>query len=52
MIADKFEEKWNMPHCIGSIDGKHCIFQAPSNAGSMFYNYKKSHSIVLLGICK
>ncbi|XP_018315065.1 putative nuclease HARBI1 isoform X2 [Mycetomoellerius zeteki] len=46
-IAEDFEDLWDFPHCIGAIDGKHC----PDNAGSNFYNYKNSHSIVLLAIC-
>ena len=45
-IVQSFENKWNFRHCLGAIDGKHIIMQAPAKSGSLSYNYKKSFSIV------
>ena len=49
-ISKKFEEKWNYPHALGAIDGKHVRIQKPKNAGSFYYNYKHTHSIILMAI--
>ncbi|XP_076235096.1 uncharacterized protein LOC143179668 [Calliopsis andreniformis] len=49
-VTIDFENKWNFPKCIGTIDGKHIILQAPINSGIEYYNYKGSYSIILLGI--
>ena len=33
-IADGFTNIWNFSHCVGAIDGKHILMQAPANYDS------------------
>ncbi|KYN17753.1 hypothetical protein ALC57_09967, partial [Trachymyrmex cornetzi] len=50
--AQDFKETWNLPNCIGAVDGKHVTVQSPYNRGSNFFNYKKTFSVVLLAVCE
>ncbi|KAG8237137.1 hypothetical protein J437_LFUL011185 [Ladona fulva] len=41
-IANGFFQRWNFPHCVGAIGGKHILLQSPFNSEST------SSSIILL----
>ena len=49
-VADDFWKRWNFPHCIGVIDGKHVALRRPRKSSSLFHNYTGFFSIVRLAI--
>ena len=49
-IAETFTHRWQLPHCLGAVDGKHIKILHPPHSGSEFYNYKGFYSIVLMAI--
>ena len=49
-VANTFLERWQIPNTLGAIDGKHIEINHVRAAGSMYYNYKNTHSIVLMAL--
>jgi hypothetical protein len=50
-ISNRFYELWNIPNCLGAMDGKHIRIKKLLNSGSTNYNYKGYNSIILLAVC-
>ncbi|XP_062592427.1 putative nuclease HARBI1 [Saccostrea cucullata] len=49
-IAEQFKNRWNLDHVLGALDGKHIAIKCPRNGGSLYYNYKGFHSLILMGL--
>ena len=49
-VAEGFSQKWHYHNCFGALDGKHVGMQKPQHGGSVFYNYKKFNSVILMAL--
>lgn len=50
-ISEEYEIHCNFPNCVGCLDGIHIAVTCPPHSGSLFFNYKKFYSFVLLAVC-
>ncbi|XP_064109646.1 uncharacterized protein LOC135217611 [Macrobrachium nipponense] len=49
-VAKRFASMWTYFNGMGALDGKHVAIKKPKGGGSLYFNYKKLHSIILMAL--
>ena len=49
-VAAEFSFRWNFHHTLVAIDPNYVVITCPKNGRSLYFNYKRFHSIILFAI--
>lgn len=50
-IEKRFWKNYNLPNIVGALDGKHVRVVKPRQSSSLYMNYKKFFSVILMAAC-